>query len=530
MARRVFRYDEGSIHERFHQSKAKIQFFGGGFGNGKTANSCVKALTIARAYPGSRGLIARATWPKLRDTIMKEMKKWCPQDWIKSWPQSSNSDLTLKLTNGSEISFRHVRQEGKQSADGSTTSNVLSATYDWIIVDQIEDPEFEYKDFVDLLGRLRGSAPYGYQPGDPEYDPTMPTSGPRWFIITSNPTRNWVYKKIIKPYHDYLRGVWNPDLLCERDDDDNPILDADGKPKVIMEVFEGSTYENKNNLPEDFIKTLEATYRGQMRDRFLLGKWAAYEGLIYWMFDETVNCVEQSQMLDYFRALQASRYKIPIIEAYDHGLAVPSCYGFAFVDPQGNVMLLDGFYEKELPPDEAAKAIRRIRREYLGTDEVEDRMFADPQLFKRSASGQRGVVGVRVSDMFREYGVTMQRGNNDIKNGIVKVQGYMYPQKNHTHPFTGDRPAPFFYVSDHLQWFMDEIGNYIWKKDTSGEIEDKPVDRNDHAMDMLKYLLSKRPNVANIIPQLLKQEPLHLTRWREIDSQPDMRNHRHGRV
>jgi len=105
---------------------------------------------------------------------------------------------------------------------------VLSATYDWIIVDQIEDPEFEHKDFIDLLGRLRGSTPYGFVPGDKEYDPRMPSSGPRWFIITTNPTRNWVYKKIVKPYQDYLRGVWNADLRSVRNEVDTPILDENG--------------------------------------------------------------------------------------------------------------------------------------------------------------------------------------------------------------------------------------------------------------------------------------------------------------
>lgn len=523
-ARRVFRYDDGSIHDRFHRSRAKIQLFGGGFGNGKTANACIKALNIARDYPGSRGLIARATWPKLRDTIMKEMKKWCPKHWIKSWPTSPNSDLTLKLANGSEISFRHVRQEGKQSEDGSTTSNVLSTTYDYIIVDQIEDPEFTYKDFTDLLGRLRGSTPYAWREGDELYDPTMPTSGPRWFIPLCNPTRNWVYKKLVKPYHDYLAGRLNSDLLCDRDRNGNPVLDADGLPKPIIDIFEGSTYANKNNLPPDFIETLEATYQGQMRERFLMGKWAAYEGLIYFMFDESVHAVSQMHMASYFEALMNSNYKVPIIEAYDHGLAVPSCYGFSFVDPMGNVCLLDGFYEKEMPPDQAAEVVKKIRRRYLGTSDVEDRIYADPSLFRRTPTGQRGVVGRALSEVFStDYGITLQRGNNDITNGIVKVQGYLYPQRMHKSPFSGDAPAPYFYVSDHLQWFFDEIHEYIWKRNPSGDIEDKPVDRNDHAMDMMKYMMSRRPAIASIIPQVLPQTPKFMNAWTEAEEGSDTR-------
>jgi hypothetical protein len=33
----------------------------------------------------------------------------------------------------------------------TSSSNLLSATYDWIVVDQIEDPEITEKDFLDFL-------------------------------------------------------------------------------------------------------------------------------------------------------------------------------------------------------------------------------------------------------------------------------------------------------------------------------------------------------------------------------------------
>ena len=84
------------------------------------------------------------------------------------------------MKNGSTVNFRYVAQQGKQTEDSK--SNLLSATYDWIIVDQMEDPEFSHKDFMDLMGRLRGNTEYS---GD---DPSMPRVGPRWFMATLNPT------------------------------------------------------------------------------------------------------------------------------------------------------------------------------------------------------------------------------------------------------------------------------------------------------------------------------------------------------
>ena len=193
MSTKNFKITRGGLQDRLQLSRKKIQIFGGGFANGKTSGATIKAIEMARQYPGSNGLIARSTYPKLNDTIRKEFLKWCPKAWIKSFPMSSNSTNTCTLSNGTTINFRYIQQQGKK--EESSTSNLLSANYDWIVVDQIEDPEIVEKDFTDLLGRLRGSTEYI---GD---DDSMPMSGPRWLIVTLNPTRNWFYKKVIQPYH-----------------------------------------------------------------------------------------------------------------------------------------------------------------------------------------------------------------------------------------------------------------------------------------------------------------------------------------
>jgi hypothetical protein len=153
---RAYKIVEGGLHEAFQNSHAKVQLFGGGFGNGKTTAAVMKALKLARDYPGSNGLIARATYPKLNDTIRKEFLNWCPPTWIKS--KNLSQDNVVVLQNGTTVNFRYIQQGGKSNE--SSTSNLLSATYDWIVVDQIEDPEITEKDFLDLLGRLRGQTPY----------------------------------------------------------------------------------------------------------------------------------------------------------------------------------------------------------------------------------------------------------------------------------------------------------------------------------------------------------------------------------
>lgn len=509
MATPVYKIAEGSLQHRFQNSRAKVQIFGGGFGNGKTTSAVIKALKLAKDYPGSNGLIARSTYPKLNDTIRKEFLKWCPSKWIAR--KALATDNVVELTNGSVINFRYIQQQAKNSE--SSTSNLLSATYDWIVVDQVEDPEISEKDFLDLLGRLRGNARYEGE------DETMPKSGPRWMILCTNPTRNWVYRKLVKPLHDHQKGIFNPDLL----------VDADKTP--IIELFEGSTYSNADNLPADFIATLEAAYTGQMRQRFLLGQWGAFEGLVYPQYDPITHLLDREVILDYMIRLVEDGFAPNIVEAYDHGIAKPACYAFAFVDHHGNVFELDGFYEKELMIGTMSEMIRAIRSKYhniLGmSDEDYSPVLADPSVFRRT-SGNSRTVGTTVAGLFQQEGIMMQRANNDITSGIAKVQSYLAVDDTHIHPITFESGSPRLFFNKDLVWNDQEFVDYTWKKDTAGEHEDTPNGKNDHAMDKTKYMLTHRPRIARFVK---KQQPLPpgFMRWHESEiAQKNSRSHRHA--
>jgi hypothetical protein len=491
------------MQDRFQQSHAKVQFIGGGFGNGKTTATCIKALRLCMDYPGCNGLIARSTYPKLNDTIRKELIKWCPKHWVKRSP--TKDDNTLILTNGSTVNFRYVAQRGKDTEE--TKSNLLSATYDWIIVDQMEDPEFSHKDFMDLLGRLRGNTDYMGN------DKTMPAVGPRWFMATLNPTRNWCYREIVKPLQDLHKGIINSRLLCEVDEQGKAIL-RNGMPTPIVELFEGSTYENVENVGEDYIRTMLATYTGSMRERFVFGRWGALSGLVYPSFDETQHILRHDDVIRYMHQMRMSGFEPQFMEGYDHGLARHSCYGLFFTDDDGNVFLIDGFRQVELSVNKAAREIKRVRIEHGVAYDTVPPVYADPDIFNRK-SGSKSVVGVTVADMFKEEGINMQRGNRDIDSGIEKNWQYLAVMRMHEHPITSLIPAPHFYVSDRCDWFIDEITEYYFARDGGDETTDRPVDRNDHAMDMWKYAMSGRPRLAKFTGR--PDTPPAWLSWHEIE-------------
>ncbi len=512
---------KNSLQDRFLQLRTKIQVYGGGFGNGKTTAGCIKALNLSKDYPGSTGLMARSTYPKLNDTLRKEFQKWCPPSWIKNFPVGQNGSNICTMTNGTQIYFRYIAQQGKTNE--SSTSNLLSATYDWAVIDQIEDPEITHKDFLDVMGRLRGNTIYR---GSNEL---LPRTGPRWIILLCNPTSNWVYTKLVRPLKIYQSsGVITQDLLIIRDINGDPVLDEGGKIQLLIELVEGSTYELRHIHEADggdFIQGLESTYQGQQRDRFLLGKWSAYEGLVYSAFDITQHGVHREDVTQYIEELRAQGYAPNWVEAYDYGQASPSCYGLWLVTPQKHVILVDGFYRPEFPLDEQFEAIHAIRDKYIEPDDTV-KSFCDPSVFSRKTVNKQ-TVGITIAQMFREAGIIWKRGNNDIANGIAKCQAYINIRPLTKHPFTLNFPSPRLYYCMDLAWFSDETTGYYWKQNSSGQRVDIPVDKNDHAMDMMKYALSEMPDIGRFIVKPEDRIPSWSV-WQEAPDNANSKAHRYG--
>lgn len=472
----------GGMHQKFFASRKKIQVIGGGFGNGKTAASVVKALTLADQYPGSNGLIGMATYSQLNDTIRKELFKWVPKSKVARWP--TINDNTMHLTNGSVINFRYIKQKGKAAAaDGHTSSNLLSATYDWAVIDQIENPEITYKDFRDLLGRLRGTTPYKGN------DPTMPETGPRWLILAANPSYNWFYQKIIKPYN-----IWKETGAVTEG------LPYDSETgEVLMDLFEASTYENAHNLPADFITGMEATYKGQFRDRYLGGEWGAFDGLVYPEFSRKMHMVPKNEILQYLYKLGHSNLAPEMLSGFDFGIVSPSCYLIGFVDYRGRIFVVDGFYKRNMPLPEIGAHMRVLMLTYLPFFQSETAVLADPAIFKRTPTAGMGTGTDTIVDFLStNYGMTFRPGHNDILNGIAKVSTYLslndFPYFNDTR-----KTGPVIFFADHLSFIAEEFASYFWKMGTNEERTDSPIDKNDHAMDTLKYMLSYLPSAKELL-------------------------------
>lgn len=509
-----YNLETGSPQWDFQQTRAKIQGFAGSFANGKSTGMIIKVLRIVRDYPGCLTLMGRSTYPKLNSTFRRDFLRWCPPEWIKRKP--TQDDNTAYLTNGSEIHFRYVAQKGKLQEDGSTTSNLLSATYDLIALDQMEDPEIEYKDFLDLLGRLRGSTPY--RPVDDD-DLSMPRTGPRWFLFGVNPTRNWVYKDLVYPHLQYKdHGIKRKGLLLD---------EKTGDP--LMYLVEADIYSNAINLEADYINSLEIAYKGQMFDRFVKGKWAAYEGLVYGEYNQSVHTLSRDRAMEYLQECIDRHVKLVVLEGYDFGLTAPSCYLLAFIDDFGRVIIIDGYHRENFPYDEQPAHIKEIRARYAGLLRVKNAIKADPAIFRKAVIAKVST-GSSLAKLLGDLGLSLRPAQNDILPGIAKVTSYFNGKTGVPHLATGEPDGPMLYYVNDLSFIDDEIGSYYWKKNPQGDRIDEPVDGNDHALDTIKYMLSDLPDPAKIVLPKNKL-PQGWMQWQEmsLDDYKRAQHHQMGR-
>jgi len=476
----------------FFECRDTIAGYTGGFGNGKTASLGIIGATIARTYEKARVLVGRATRPKLEDSTKPELLKWFPEDWVERMPTDRHNNLVVAGT-GSTIEFRHIRQEGK--GKGEQQSNLLSATYDAILVDQLDDPEFSYKDFEDLIGRLRGTARYI---GD---DPTMPKIGPQFFRFGANPTRNWLHREVVAPFFLYEKtGIISSKLL--RDYETN---------KPIVKIFNAPSRANQKHTGEQYVNRMRSVFRGSNAKRFIDADWSAYEGLIFPEFDESVHVIEESIMQKFIKE-QLANDALGIIEGYDYGQASASAYLFQFHNDAGDIFLVDGFYEAMMKINKQAQRIKEIRREW-GVLPI-DRPYADPDIF-RAKNATKDKVAEPVSTMFSEAGIDFQRGANNVATGLEKCGSYLAIDKLHRHPITRNFGAPRFFVSSKVEFFTNEIVDYYWNKNVLGQNVDKPQDRNDHAMNAWKYSLTRRPSVVGKLRRRNNILDIRAMQWSE---------------
>ena len=82
-------------------------------------------------------------------------------------------------------------------------------------------------------------------------------------------------------------------------------------------------------------------------------------------------------------------------------------------------------------------------------------------------------------------------------------------------PYTHAGMTPKVFISSELGFMIDEIVNYRWKQGRDGVI-DVPNDKDDHAMDAMKYILTNDKDNAKMVKQMIQFQQ-EIRKWKAMN-------------
>ncbi|MEV0413943.1 PBSX family phage terminase large subunit [Streptomyces sp. NPDC050448] len=208
------------------------------------------------------------------------------------------------------------------------------------------------------------------------------------------------------------------------------------------------------SLSEAYVAALAAEFTGLWRRRMILGEWVVAEGAIYDAYDEQQHVVDELPPM--------RRYWVGI----DYGTANPfASLLLGLGDDDRLYVVSEWRHDSRLAHRQMTDAqYSRAVRDWLGElDVTPEWTFIDPSA--ASYSNQLWADG--------HPGVT--RAVNDVIDGIRSVSNAL--------------DADLLRIHRSCEGLLGELPNYVWSEEAAARGEDKPVKKDDHSVDALRYVI-----------------------------------------
>lgn len=322
--------------------------------------------------------------------------------------------------------------------DSEGKAKSLNLCYVW--VEEASEVNFDY--VTQLQTRLRNHATEHHQ-----------------MILSTNPDLGWVRTEFLLKADSIIGAnrVYH-------------IEEEDKNPNISVHI--ASTDKNKY-LPADYYYSVAKGKERWWVERYLNASFDFAEGAVYSDFMDHV--VDPFPIPDDWQRLGGA----------DFGIRDPTVLLMGAIDPKdGTVYIYDEYYRNALTVPEHAKVMLEMLAAVPFGRLL--RLVGDPSGKKRNLNDHKSLF-----DHYGEYGIWFEEGNNRIEAGIAKVQAYFKTNK--------------LKIFRSCRWTVKEGMEYKYKPlelDSKKNIDEKPLDKNNHAMDSLRYLINELPDD----PTLLKRK------------------------
>lgn len=204
-------------------------------------------------------------------------------------------------------------------------------------------------------------------------------------------------------------------------------------------------------LDKSFVENLCKEYEGSVYyQRYILGKWALAEGLVYPMFKRDKHIFSEAVEYDYHK-----QYFV----AVDYGTVNPFAVGIFEMQGKKSRMIKEVHYDGRKQPRTDNEGYYKLMCDAIGDLPIQ-KILVDP-----SAAG--------FIQTIVKYGKYFVEGaNNDVLNGIQEVTKYLN--------------YGLLQVHDSCTETIKEFQQYAWDDKHGG---DEVIKENDHHMDLIRYYI-----------------------------------------
>jgi phage terminase large subunit len=240
------------------------------------------------------------------------------------------------------------------------------------------------------------------------------------------------------------------------------------------------------HLPNGYDENLRKHWPSEWVKRYLEGSWDVFTGQVYTEFDRRLHVYREIEMGSWWE-------RIRII---DHGYNNPTCCIWAAIDHDGNKWIYDEHYEKQMTIREHAPVIKARQPHFRGLT------LGDPSMFSNTM--QREGKPWSPADEYRSLGIPIVKpygedGWMSEGMGINLVKQDLKAGKIHVH--------------ESCENTIKEFLKYRWRTLKSARLgsqnaPEQPVDKDNHAMDCVRYLEMWRP--PNSTPPDMPPDPKSL--------------------
>ena len=407
-------------------------------GSAKSRAGVIEIINHALTVRNGHTLIMAQTLKQLSKAIVPIFNEYLPRKFVTKWTDSKDN-IEIHLTNG------HIIEGVASDDEEKLRSRDISA----FLLEEASGIKREV--YEELIRRLRNEA--GIINGKEYYVG----------IIISNPSQGFIRDLLFEA--STIKGSKSIASTVAM------YKDRVVKPNPDLAAFLSSSRDNPH-LPKGFVERVINSLTPQQVRLYVDCIIEYAEGAVY---PDFLTYLED----DFPIPKTWERYI-----AHDPGINDPAACLLGAVDPQtGIIHFYKEYYEKDKVISQVGPAIKEM------ISDVPQGCLHMP-LIDPSAN-KRNIINARTykQQMQLEYGLIFKDANNRIEDGIAKTRDMMYRGK-----------IKFFRSLKHT---ISEGCEYRYptleEKKTNRNLGDKPIDKNNHLMDCLRYICQELPyNFINL--------------------------------